>query len=53
MPQADGTVLPFAWYFAQREAVESVIWMYEVERPVTLWADEVRLLWTHLDGNVR
>ena len=31
MPQADGTVIPFAWYFAQREAVESVIWLYEVE----------------------
>ena len=32
MPQADGTVEPFQWYFAQREAVESAIWLYEVER---------------------
>lgn len=32
MPQADGTVRPFQWYFAQREAVESAIWLYEVER---------------------
>ncbi len=32
MPQADGTVRPFQWYFAQREAVESTIWLYEVER---------------------
>ena len=32
LPQADGSVRPFAWYFAQREAVESAIWLYEVER---------------------
>jgi len=32
MPQADGTVRPFQWFFAQREAVESAIWLYEVER---------------------
>ncbi|PJI42550.1 DEAD/DEAH box helicase family protein [Ferrovibrio sp.] len=32
MPQADGTVRPFQWYFAQREAVESALWLYEVER---------------------
>jgi type III restriction enzyme len=32
IPQADGTVRPFRWYFAQREAVESAIWLYEVER---------------------
>lgn len=32
MPQADGTVRPFQWYFAQREAVESAIWLYEIER---------------------
>ena len=32
MPQADGTVQPFQWYFAQREAVESAIWLYEIER---------------------
>jgi type III restriction enzyme len=32
MPQADGTVRNFQWYFAQREAVESAIWLYEIER---------------------
>lgn len=32
MPQADGTVRPFQWYFAQREAVESATWLYEIER---------------------
>jgi type III restriction enzyme len=31
VPQADGTVRPFQWYFAQREAVESTIWLYEIE----------------------
>jgi hypothetical protein len=30
--QADGTMGPFRWYFAQREAVESAIWLYEVEQ---------------------
>lgn len=28
--QADGTTSQFRYYFAQREAVESVIWLYEV-----------------------
>ncbi|AJC80949.1 helicase/UvrB domain-containing protein [Rhizobium etli bv. phaseoli str. IE4803] len=32
MPQVDGTVRPFQWYFAQREAVESAVWLYEIER---------------------
>ena len=32
MPQADGTAERFRWYFAQREAVESAIWLYEVAR---------------------
>ncbi len=32
MPQPDGTVAPFRWYFAQREAVESAIWLHEIER---------------------
>jgi type III restriction enzyme len=32
VPGADGTMAPFRWYFAQREAVESAIWLYEVER---------------------
>ncbi len=35
MPQADGTMAPFHWYFAQREAVETAIWLYEVERRAT------------------
>lgn len=30
IPTADG-VRPFRWYFAQREAVESAIWLYEHE----------------------
>lgn len=32
LPQADGSVRSFQWYFAQREAVESAIWLYEVEQ---------------------
>lgn len=31
-PQADGIIGPFRWYFAQREAVESAIWLYEIEQ---------------------
>ena len=30
--RADGATEPFRWYFAQREAVESVIWLYDVRR---------------------
>ncbi len=30
--QADGSLLPFRYYFAQREAVETVIWLYDVRR---------------------
>lgn len=29
---ADGTLAPFRYYFAQREAVETVIWLYEVRQ---------------------
>lgn len=29
---ADGTLAPFRYYFAQREAVETVVWLYEVRR---------------------
>jgi type III restriction enzyme len=29
---ADGSLSPFRYYFAQREAVETVIWLYEVRR---------------------
>ena len=32
LPQTDSTVRRFQWYFAQQEAVESAIWLYEVER---------------------
>jgi type III restriction enzyme len=28
--QADGTLTPFRYYFAQREAVETVIWLHDV-----------------------
>jgi type III restriction enzyme len=28
--EADGTLLPFRYYFAQREAVETVIWLHDV-----------------------
>ncbi len=31
VPQLDGTIGPFRWYFAQREAVELTIWLYEIE----------------------
>jgi len=31
-PQADGTAKQFRYYFAQREAVESTIWLYEIEQ---------------------
>ena len=30
--QADGTLNPFRYYFAQREAVETVIWLYDARR---------------------
>ncbi|MGH8273359.1 MAG: DEAD/DEAH box helicase family protein [Gammaproteobacteria bacterium] len=30
--QADTTLAPFRYYFAQREAVETVVWLYEVRR---------------------
>jgi type III restriction enzyme len=30
--QADGSSEPFRWYFAQREAVESVVWLYDVKK---------------------
>jgi type III restriction enzyme len=29
---ADGSLVPFRYYFAQREAVESLIWLYDVRR---------------------
>jgi len=30
--RADGTIEPFRWYFAQREAVETIVWLYDVRR---------------------
>lgn len=30
--QADGTLVPFRYYFAQREAVETVIWLHDVRK---------------------
>ena len=30
--QADGTLAPFRYYFAQREAVETVIWLHDVRK---------------------
>ncbi len=32
LEEADGTLSPSRYYFAQREAVETVIWLYEVRR---------------------
>jgi len=30
--QADGALAPFRYYFAQREAVETVIWLHDVRK---------------------
>lgn len=32
LEQADGTLQPFRYYYAQREAVETAIWLYEVKQ---------------------
>ncbi len=32
LPETDGTMARFQYYFAQREAVESAVWLYEVEQ---------------------
>ncbi|AMJ63185.1 DEAD/DEAH box helicase family protein [Bosea sp. PAMC 26642] len=32
VPQGDGTMARFRWYFAQREAVETAIWLFEVAK---------------------
>lgn len=32
IPKADGTMFQFRYYFCQREAVESIIWLYEIEQ---------------------
>ena len=39
LPDPDNTGPPFRYYFAQREAVESAVWLYEVEKardPISL-----------------
>jgi len=30
MPQYDGTMTPFQYYFAQREAIETIVYLYEI-----------------------
>ncbi len=32
LEQADGSLEPFRYYFAQREAVETLIWLYDVKK---------------------
>jgi len=32
LEQADGSLLPFRYYFAQREAVETLIWLHDVRK---------------------
>jgi type III restriction enzyme len=32
LKNADGSLSPFSYYFAQREAVETVVWLHEVRR---------------------
>lgn len=32
LEQADGSLAPFRYYFAQREAVETVVWLYDVRK---------------------
>jgi len=32
LENADGTLTPFRYYFAQREAVETVVWLHEVRK---------------------
>lgn len=32
LEEADGSLTPFRYYFAQREAVETVIWLYDVRQ---------------------
>ena len=32
LPQADGSAIRFRWYFAQREAGESAVWLYEIAK---------------------
>jgi type III restriction enzyme len=48
LENADGSLSPFRYYFAQREAVESVIWLHEVRRA----RDKVDLLRFDASGSV-
>ncbi len=32
LPEAEGPAFRFRWYFAQREAVETAIWLYEIAK---------------------
>jgi type III restriction enzyme len=32
LEEADGSLSPFRYYFAQREAVETLIWLYDVKQ---------------------
>ncbi len=32
LEQADGSLAPFRYYFAQREAVETIVWLHDVRR---------------------
>lgn len=48
LEQADGRLAPFQYYFAQREAVETVLWLYDVK-----WArDKFDLMRFDASGNV-
>lgn len=52
--QADGSTREFRYYFAQREAVETTIWLYEVERAVDPYSliryDSTRVVSTGMFG---
>jgi type III restriction enzyme len=51
--QADGSLSPFRYYFAQREAVETVIWLFEVRRARQIRSASVRRVGRGLLRHVR
>ena len=51
--QADGTLSQFRYYFAQREAVETVIWLHDVRGARQARPDAVRRLGRGLGQHVR
>ena len=52
--RADGTQSQFRYYFAQREAVETVIWLFDVRRrPRQVRPDPLRRLGRRLGQHVR